>query len=158
MLVTGVPVADGDDWVGIATAPLPLDQAPAWAVVPRCGAVVVFAGTVRDHADGRAGVSLLEYEAYEEHAVARLRAVAAEARRRWPELGRVALLHRVGALAVTEVAVLVVVSAPHRAEAFDAGRWCIDTVKATVPLWKRETWTVGSGWGTRAAAVTEVGQ
>ncbi|HET7490142.1 MAG TPA: molybdenum cofactor biosynthesis protein MoaE [Acidimicrobiales bacterium] len=156
MLEEGRPLPGGDDWVGISAAPLPLAGAPAWAVLPGCGAVVTFAGTVRDHAEGRAGVTGLTYEAYEEQAVARLQAVAAEARRRWPVLGRVALLHRVGPLAVTDVAVVVAVSAPHRDEAFDAARWCIDTVKATVPIWKQETWAGGSAWGTGARDIAPV--
>jgi molybdopterin synthase catalytic subunit len=128
----------------------------AWAERPRCGAVVLFTGTVRDHAEGRPGVASLEYEAYEEEVCARLTAIAAEARRRWPVLGRVALLHRVGILAVGETAVLVVVSAPHRSEAFDAARFGIDTLKATVPIWKRETWEGGSDWAACNHPVDEV--
>lgn len=142
--------------MGLTSARLPVDEASSWAVVPGCGALVVFAGTVRDHAEGRAGVTLLEYEAYEEQADARMRSVGAAARQRWPGIGRLVLLHRVGALGLTEVAVLVAVSAPHRDEAFEAARWCIDTVKATVPIWKREEWAGGSGWGTGAAGVGEI--
>ncbi|MDP9388866.1 MAG: molybdenum cofactor biosynthesis protein MoaE, partial [Actinomycetota bacterium] len=81
-------------------------------------------------------------------------------RSRWPQLGRLVLLHRTGRLALTEVAVLVVVSAPHRDEAFAAARWCIDTLKRTVPIWKRETWEGGTDWGvcaTDVAAVPTVG-
>ncbi len=82
-------------------------------------------------------------------------ALAAEARRRWPVLGRLVLVHRTGALEVEEVAVLVVASAPHRAEAFEAAQWCIDTLKATVPIWKRETWQDGVDWGTCASAIAD---
>ena len=74
-----------------------------WAVRPDCGAVVLFSGTVRDHAEGRAGVTHLEYEAYEEQVVPRLAAIAAETRRRWPTIGRIALLHRTGPLAIGEI-------------------------------------------------------
>ena len=150
------PPPDGCDWTGVTAHPLPVAEASAWAVLPRCGAVVSFAGTVRDHAEGRTGVTLLEYEAYEEQAGPRLAAVAEQARARWPVLGRLVLLHRVGALALTEVAVLVVASAPHRDEAFAAARWCIDTVKRTVPVWKRETWDGGVDWGTCAHEVAAV--
>ncbi len=136
--------------------PLPAAEAFAWAVVPGCGAVVSFAGTVRDHAEGRPGVTSLEYEAYEEQVASRLRAMADEARRQWPGIGRLVLLHRVGPLSVTEISVLVVVSTPHRPEAFDAARWCIDTVKSTLPIWKRETWEGGSDWATCAHPVTGV--
>lgn len=156
MQVAALPRPDGADWLGLTTDPLPWADASTWAVVAGCGAVVVFAGTVRDHADGRPGVISLDYEAYAEQAGPRLHALAAEARTRWPGLGRLVVLHRTGALAVTEVSVLVAVSAPHRPEAFDAARWCIDTAKSTLPIWKRETWEGGSGWGTGAAPVGAV--
>ena len=119
-------------------------------MLPSCGAVVTFEGTVRDHAPGRDGVSSLEYEAYAEHVEPRLAAVAAEAGARWPGVGRVAILHRVGLLRVTEPAVIVVVSAAHRDDAFEAARFCIDTVKATAPIWKKETWSGGADWGADA--------
>jgi|SRR5437764_2515123 len=119
-----------------------------WAGRADCGAVVVFSGTVRDHAEGRPGVTSLQYEAYEEQVAPKLAAIADSARARWGVLGRIALLHRVGALAVGETSVVVVVSSPHRPEAFDAARFCIDTLKATVPIWKRETWEGGTDWGT----------
>lgn len=156
MQVAALPRPDGADWLGLTTSALPLADASSWAVIPGCGAVVLFAGTVRDHAEGRPGVTLLEYEAYEEQASTRLSAIAAQARSRWPEMGRLVLLHRVGPLAVTEVAVLVVVSTPHRSEAFEAARWCIDTLKATVPIWKRESWAGGTDWGTCPTPVADV--
>ena len=146
----------GDDWLALTDAALPVEGAVAWAGLPSCGAVVLFNGTVRDHAEGRPGVSSLEYEAYEEEVVPRLAAIAAEARARWPVLGRVALLHRTGALVVRETSVVVAASAPHRPEAFAAARFCIDTLKATVPIWKRETWEGGSDWSTCAHPVDEV--
>ncbi|HEY2430073.1 MAG TPA: molybdenum cofactor biosynthesis protein MoaE [Acidimicrobiales bacterium] len=151
------PPGESDEWIGLTALPLPVAEAMAWAVVPRCGGVVCFAGTVRDHAAGRDGVTGLEYEAYAGPALDRLAEVAREARVRWPELGRIALLHRVGELALTETAVVVVVSAPHRGEAFDAARWCIDTLKATVPIWKREEWAGGSDWGTGAVPIHSSG-
>ena len=154
--VVALPRPDGPDWLALTTDLLPVAEALEWAVDPGCGAVVAFAGTVRDHAEGRPGVICLEYEAYEEHAGPRLAAVAVGARVRWPALGRVALWHRVGPLAVTDVAVVVVASAPHRGEAFDAARWCIDSVKSTVPIWKKETWAEGSDWGTGAHTVGSV--
>ncbi len=98
----------------------------------------------------------LEYEGYESEVDARLVALAGEARSRWPVLGRLVLLHRLGALEVGETSVLVVAGAPHRAEAFEAARWCIDTLKATVPIWKRETWEGGVDWGTGATVVDDV--
>ena len=148
---------DGDDWVALTREALPVHAALDWAVRPDCGAVVAFSGTVRDHSEGRPGVTALEYEAYEEEVEPRLAAIAAEARRRWPVLGRLALLHRSGPMAVTETSVVVVASAPHRAEAFAAARWAIDTLKATVPIWKRETWAGGEDWSACDHPVADVG-
>jgi molybdopterin synthase catalytic subunit len=146
---------DGQDWIALCADPFSVADATAWAVEPRCGAVVVFTGTVRDHAEGRHGVVSLEYEAYEGPAADRMRAIAEDARVRWPVLGRIALLHRTGRLEVTDTAVVVVVAAPHRDEAFEAARWCIDTLKATVPIWKREAWAGGADWGADAVLITD---
>lgn len=154
--IVSVQAPADDDWVALMDVPLPIAAATAWVVRPGCGAFVVFAGTVRDHADGRPGVVHLEYEAYAEQAEAKMAALATEARARWPVLGRVALLHRTGVLALEEIAVLVAVSAPHRDEAFEAARWCIDTLKETVPIWKRETWQGGRDWGTAAQPVEQL--
>lgn len=141
------------EWIACQDDSLPVAEVMAWVVLPGCGAVTSFVGTVRDHAEGRADVRAVTYEAYREQVEPKLAAVAGEARRRWPELGRVAILHRVGTLAVGEASVLVAVSAPHRAEAFDAARFCIDTVKRAAPIWKHETWDGGSGWGLGAEPV-----
>lgn len=145
----------GADWVRLSTEALALDRAMNWAVLPRCGGVVAFCGTVRDHSEGRPEVETLEYEAYHEQVEPRLERVAAGARDRWPELGRIALWHRIGRLDVGDTSVVVVVSAPHRGEAFEAARYCIDTLKATVPIWKRETWAGGSDWGLCAHDLAE---
>jgi molybdopterin synthase catalytic subunit len=145
-----------DCWIAITDGVLPTDEVVTWATTPRCGAVVAFVGTVRDHADGRDDVVALEYEAYEEPALKSMQAIADEARRLWPQLGRIALHHRVGRLAVGDRAVLVVVSTPHRAEAFDTAEWAIDTLKQAVPIWKKEQWADGSGWGTDAVPISGV--
>lgn len=148
---------DGDDWLGLSGSPLPVGQALAWAGSPDCGAVVLFSGLVRDHSPDRPGVTSLDYEAYDEQVVPTLATISSEARTRWPGLRRVAMLHRTGTLAVGEPAVVVVVSAPHRAEAFDAGRFCIDTLKASAPIWKRETWDSGSDWSPGAEVEAVIG-
>ena len=147
----------GETWLGLSSSPLPVAEAVAWATRPDCGGLVLFSGTARDHAEGRPGVERLEYEAYESQVVPRLREVADEARVRWPAVGRIALLHRTGALEVGEAAVVVVVSAPHRAEAFDAARFCIDTLKRSVPIWKRESWAGGESWGLEAQHIVDAG-
>jgi molybdopterin synthase catalytic subunit len=134
------------DWVAVTSGPLPVAEALTWVVDPGCGAVVSFCGTVRDHSEGRPNVIAVEYEAYTDYVEIRLADVAVAARSRWPGLGRLALLHRVGRLEVGEVSVVVVVSTPHRSEAFAAARFCIDELKESVPIWKHETWAGGSGW------------
>jgi molybdopterin synthase catalytic subunit len=140
------PPSSGEDWVGVSEAPLPVDHAWKWASLPRCGGIVTFCGTVRDYSEGRPGVTSLVYEAYVEQVVPRLSEVATAARARWPEIGRLVLLHRVGQLGVGEVSVVVVATTPHRDEAFSAARFCIDTLKVTVPIWKHETWSGGADW------------
>ena len=121
---------------------LSVDAAHAFVADPRAGATVVFTGVVRDHADGRA-VARLTYEAYQEAAQGGLEELAATTATKWPDLTAVWLEHRVGDLDIGHAAVVVAVSAPHRAEAFEAGRFAIDTLKATVPIWKQEHWADG---------------
>ena len=121
-----------------------------WAAIESCGAVVVFSGIVRDNADGRTDVNSLTYEAYEDQVVPKLEIIADEMRSRWSDLGRIALIHRVGKLELTESSVLVVVSSPHRPEAFAAARYAIDALKISVPIWKQENWKDGSDWGTNS--------
>jgi molybdopterin synthase catalytic subunit len=154
--VLSVPA--GDDWVALTEQELPVELARAWSALPSSGAQVVFCGTVRDHAEGRDDVVALEYEAYAEHVEPRLQAIVDELRARWPDTVRVALLHRVGRLELTEVSVVVVVSSPHRGACFDAAEFAIDTLKASVPIWKKELWSGGdaSDWGTGATPVQEV--
>jgi len=139
--------ASGDSWLGLGPDALPSTDAVAWATTPSCGAVVSFLGVARDHSDGRPGVWRLEYEAYDDHVVARLAAIDTELRGRWPDVGRVVMLHRTGVVEIGEAAVVVVVSAPHRGDAFDAAEFAIDTLKSTAPIWKRESWADGESWG-----------
>lgn len=135
-----------DTWLALVRGALPVEDARQWATRPDCGAVVVFTGIVRDHSEGREGVTGLTYEAWEDRALERLRAVADAARDRWPDVARVAAVHRLGDVPLGEPTVVVVVSAPHRDAAFEAARFCIDTLKETVPIWKREHWPGGSEW------------
>ena len=146
VILTELTPPESGDWVGVGTGPVPVEAAWRWAILPGCGGIVTFCGTVRDHSEGRPGVTWLEYEAYVEQVAPRLAQVAAAARERWGEIGRLVLLHRVGRLEVGEVSVVVVASTPHRAEAFAAAQFCINTLKRTVPIWKRETWSGGTDW------------
>lgn len=138
----------GDDWLRCTADPLEVAVASGWVVRPDCGASVTFVGTARDHAGDRTGVHMLEYEAYDEQVVPVLSVVATQTRERFEPVRRLALWHRTGALAVTDVAVVVAVSSAHRDAAFDAARWAIDELKATAPIWKREHWADGhDDWG-----------
>lgn len=144
---------EGPNWLALADGERPVGAAAEWVVDPACGAVVTFTGYARDHSPGRDDVVGLHYEAYESEVVRQLEAVVAELRRRWPAVARVAMLHRVGDLAVSDAAVVVAVAAPHRDEAFAAARFAIDELKATAPIWKRETWSGGSDWGLDAQRI-----
>jgi molybdopterin synthase catalytic subunit len=150
------PSDDVRDWVELTAEPLPVDAAQRWATVASSGAVVSFLGVVRDHADGRDGVRSMTYEAYEEPAARAMREIASELRRRWPATDRIALLHRVGDLDLSEPSVVVVVSSAHRDVAFDAARFAIDTLKETVPIWKQEHWAGGSDWAVEQHAIRPV--
>jgi len=147
--------SDVDDWYALTDVELPIGTAYEWAVRPECGAVVLFSGTIRDHAEGRSGVEHLTYEAYDEQVVARFQEIGDELRRRWPDTGRIVLLHRVGRLHVGESSVVALVSAPHRPEAFEAARFAIDALKESAPIWKHEVWADGADWGTGANEVRD---
>jgi molybdopterin synthase catalytic subunit len=150
-----LPPANGNDWLGLTDAELPIGAIYDWCVRPDCGAVVLFSGTVRDHAEGRTDVQRLEYEAYDEMVVPKMSEIVAETRARWADIGRIVLVHRVGALDLGESSVVAAVSAPHRPEAFAAARFAIDALKVSVPVWKREVWADGSDWGTNAAELVD---
>ena len=122
----------------------PLDPAPLVALVqaPDMGAVVTFAGIVRNNFGGRA-TAYLEYEAYESMAVVVLEQLAGEARATWGT-GAIAIHHRVGRLEIGEIAVLIVVAAAHRHAAFEATEWLMDRIKEVAPIWKKEIWADGA--------------
>lgn len=134
-----------DDHIAVTT--IEIDPAVVLDLVyhRRAGAVVLFLGTVRDHAPGREGVTHLEYEAYEGVVEPKIAEVVAEARAKW-QVECVAAVHRVGSLDVGEVAVAVAASSPHRPEAFAAAGYIIDELKARAPIWKKEHWPGGAEW------------
>ena len=108
------------------------------------GAIVTFDGCVRNQSHGRRTL-YLDYEAYESMALAKMREIAAEVRAKFP-IDRVAVAHRLGRLEIGETSVFIAVSAPHRAAAFDACRYAIDTLKRSVPIWKKEYFEDGAVW------------
>lgn len=150
------PHQSSDSWVVLTPDELKIGEIYDWCLHRSGGAVVLFSGTARDHAEGRDDVSLLEYEAYEEHVEPRLDAIVDEMRRLWPDILRVVIAHRTGPLEIRESSVVVAVSSPHRPEAFEAARFGIDTLKATVPIWKREVWRDGEDWALAAQDIQEV--
>jgi molybdopterin synthase catalytic subunit len=113
-----------------------------WASVASCGGVSTFLGTTRDNFEGRR-VIRLEYDAYEEMAVLEMRKISDQIFERWPDVRRVAIVHRLGVVPVRQSSVLIVCASPHRVEAFDSCRYAIDTLKATVPIWKKEVYQEG---------------
>jgi molybdopterin synthase catalytic subunit len=122
----------------------PIDLAALQAATPGDGAFCLFVGIVRNENAGRA-VRHLEYEAYEEMAIPLMQQIADDARRQWP-VTAVRMVHRLGRLEVGDPSVAVAVVSPHRAEAFAACRYVIDTLKARVPIWKKEYYADGSAW------------
>jgi molybdopterin synthase catalytic subunit len=112
---------------------------------PQCGAVVLFLGTTRQFTHQRETESL-DYECYPEMARRKLDELEHDARARW-DLVHCCIVHRLGHLEIGEASIAIAVSAPHRQDAFDAGRWLIDTIKQVVPIWKKENWSDGdSEW------------
>lgn len=109
------------------------------------GATVLFLGTVRDHSEGKAGVTHLEYEVYAEMVEPKIEEIVTDACGRWPVLS-VGVLHRSGVVEVGEVSVAVAVSSVHRGDAFEAARFIIDELKERAPIWKKEFWPGGAEW------------
>ncbi len=130
--------------IELTDGPISVDRLLRHVADPRAGAVVLFLGVVRDNARGRR-VRHLTYEAYEVMARRECEKIAAAIQARWPVI-RVAIVHRTGRLEIGMASVAIAVSAPHRAEAFEAGRFAIDTLKQTVPIWKKEVWEGGEAW------------
>ena len=111
---------------------------------PEDGAVAVFEGIVRNHSRGR-GTLNLEYEAYEEMALRQMRSLVGEAKKKF-SIREAIIIHRLGRLEIGETSVLIVVASAHRAAAFDACRWLIDSLKQQVPIWKKEFFQDGAVW------------
>jgi molybdopterin synthase catalytic subunit len=137
-------VAAGEDIFEIVRTPIHPGSFAGRIKAPECGAVVIFDGIVRNHSGGKPTL-YLEYEAYEPMALKKMREIGAELRSRFP-VHRVAIVHRLGRLEIGETSVLIAVSAAHRNAAFDACRFAIDTLKRTVPIWKKEHFADGSAW------------
>jgi molybdopterin synthase catalytic subunit len=130
--------------VKISDKALDIQSCIDWVRTPECGGIDVFMGTVRNATKGKA-VTRLEFEAYESMALNEMKKIAAQIFTKWP-VQRIAIHHRVGVLAIGEIPVVIAVSAAHRDAAFDACRYAIDTLKQTVPIWKKEVFEDGDVW------------
>lgn len=142
--VSGGAVGQRKGLVALRDAALDPAEIAAAVRTDADGAVVTFAGVVREHSRGKT-VRALVYEAYGAMAERQMQTLAEEARRRWP-LTDLAVVHRTGTLRVGETSVVIAVAASHRGEAFDACEWLIDELKRTVPIWKKEVYTEGEAW------------
>jgi molybdopterin synthase catalytic subunit len=138
------PADIGPGTVALTHQPIQVEKLTHESRRDEDGALVVFDGVVRNHSRGRPTLHL-DYEAYEEMAVKQMGELVLEARSRF-DLRQVTMIHRLGRLLVGETSVLIVVASAHRAPAFESCRWLIDTLKKTVPIWKRETFVDGAVW------------
>lgn len=130
--------------IKVTAEPLDIPACIDWVMSPQSGGIDVFIGTVRDATKGKPVVRL-EFEAYVPMALSEMRKLAEQAIAKWP-LHKVLLHHRTGVLPIGDVPVVIAVSAAHRAAAFDACRFLIDTLKQTVPIWKKEIFEDGEVW------------
>ena len=130
--------------IQISPSPLNIQSAIDWIMSLESGGIDLFIGTVRNATKGKKVIKL-EFEAYEPMALAEMEKIANQAFEKWP-VQKVLIYHRTGVLYVGEVPVVIAVSAAHRAAAFDACRYIIDTLKQTVPIWKKEFFEDGEVW------------
>ena len=139
-----LPPMSGGDGVVVQPAPLSMDALLKQVMGPRIGGVATFTGVVRNHARGHT-IDHLEYEAYVPMAEKEMGKIVGQVAERWPEVV-LAMSHRIGRLEIGEAAVMIAAGSPHRAEAFEACRFAIDTLKQTVPIWKKEFSDEGTYW------------
>ena len=133
--------------IRVSVGPDPIDTDSLVAEVSRdaAGATVLFLGTVRDHSEGKTGVTHLDYEVFAEMVEPKITEVVEAASNKWPVLA-VAVEHRSGIVSLGEASVAVAVSSAHRSDAFEAARYVIDELKRTAPIWKKEHWPGGAEW------------
>lgn len=141
--VSALSATHPDDNFRISFAPLSLQEVYELGDDAANGAIVVMSGTVRRQTQGKT-VRYLEYQAYEPMALQIFQQIAHNIRQQWPQTNRVVIHHRIGKLKIGEISVLIAVGCPHRAEAFAACRYGIDTLKHNAPIWKKEFWADGS--------------
>lgn len=128
----------------IINTPIVVDEVIQQVKSVNAGALTVFIGTVRELTNGKRTL-YLEYQAYETMAVKKLAEIGEEIRCKWPKT-LVAITHRIGKLEISDIAVVIAVSSPHRREAYEANEYAIERIKEIVPIWKKEFWDDGSKW------------
>ena len=140
-------MSDAPQSIRVSVGDGPIDASSLLAEVsrPDSGATVLFLGTVRDHSEGKEGVTHLDYEVFAEQVEPKIAEIVTEATSRWPVLD-VVVEHRSGTVMVEEASVAVAVSSAHRSDAFEAARFIIDELKRRAPIWKKEFWPGGSEW------------
>jgi molybdopterin synthase catalytic subunit len=132
------------EYFEIAKEPINIQQVIDKVVQREAGAITTFIGTVRELTHGKKTLYLI-YEAYEVMAVKKLEQIGREIEEKWPG-SMAAISHRVGKLDITDIAVVIAVSTPHRADAYEANRYAIERIKEIVPIWKKEHWEDGEEW------------
>ena len=133
-----------NDWVQLHAEPIEIGPVVEFVTEDQVGGIALFLGTTRAETAAGRQLIALDYEAYAGMALSQMRDLARKARDRWP-VRRLAILHRTGRVPLSQPSVIIAVSTPHRADAFDACRWIIDTLKADVAIWKKEVWSDGAG-------------
>jgi len=128
----------------IVDTPIVVEEVSDKVKSRNAGAITVFIGTVRELTKGKKTLSL-EYQAYESMAVKKLAQIGDEIKQKWPE-AIVAITHRVGRLEISDIAVVIAVSSPHRKVAYEANEYAIERIKQIVPIWKKEFWEDGTMW------------
>ncbi|MBU7591912.1 molybdenum cofactor biosynthesis protein MoaE [Metabacillus halosaccharovorans] len=128
----------------IVKNPISIEEITNKVIRNEAGAVTTFTGTVREFTYGRRTLSL-EYQAYEKMAVKKLEQIGEEIKEKWSD-AKVAITHRIGKLEISEIAVVIAVSTPHRKDAYAANEYAIERIKQIVPIWKKEIWESGEAW------------
>ncbi|GGF15571.1 molybdopterin (MPT) converting factor, subunit 2 [Halobacillus andaensis] len=128
----------------ITKEPISIEKTVGLVSRPEAGAINTFIGTVREITEGKRTL-FLEYQAYQSMAEAKLAEIGEEISAKWPNT-KTAIVHRVGRLDIEDIAVVIAVSTPHRADSYEASRYAIERIKEIVPIWKKEHWEDGEEW------------
>ncbi|KAM6362855.1 molybdopterin synthase catalytic subunit isoform 1-T3 [Pluvialis apricaria] len=131
------------DFIKLKSEKLSVDEVSELVISPYCGAVSLFVGTTRNNFEGKKVIHL-EYEAYTSMAESEIKKICRDVRQKWPSVKHIAVHHRLGVVPITEASVIIAVSSPHRAESLEAVTYCINTLKASVPIWKKPSSSLSS--------------